>query len=114
MTENEAIEFGRLAGQVQGLEMVLKSVVAFQLSSMVKDEAGFSRMADLARELSQRLQAQVTSISEDAERRGIIAPATIASMRETVARCYDQPAEQMEQIARIVLELSETPSDATH
>lgn len=107
-------DFGKVAGQLQGLEMVLKNVVAMQLSAMVKDEADFSRMADLAERMSKRLQAQVNSIEEEAQKMGITAPATIASKKETVARCYEQPAELMTKVAQIVLELSEPPTKAGH
>lgn len=106
--------FDKLAGQVQGLEMVLKSLVELHLATRVKDEAGFTKAAELAMKISQRLQAQVDLMGKEAERQSLSMPTILTAMRATVARCYDQPAENLTQIAQIVLDLSEPATPATH
>lgn len=108
-------DFYKLAAQVQALEMVIKSMIAVQLSSLVKDEAGFSKVAELASEMAQRLQEHIATIvgqmPASAHQTGF-AELTREQMAATVGRCFEQPREMLDQIAKMVLELSKPASDA--
>lgn len=106
----------KMGAEVAALEMVLKTVITFQLAATVKDEAGFVKAAELGRQLQARLDGYISDMMEKAKALPSYDAATMAvmerAMRETVARCYDQPSAMMSQVADIVLELSESPSDA--
>ncbi|HXQ15624.1 MAG TPA: hypothetical protein VN814_13470 [Caulobacteraceae bacterium] len=101
-----------LGARVAALETVIKTVIGLQLASRVKDPSDLTKVADLARTLSARLQAaadlQLASLDP------AIKPHSTEMyrvMRETVARCFDQPADQMAEMAKIALEMMEPATD---
>jgi N-methylhydantoinase B/oxoprolinase/acetone carboxylase alpha subunit len=115
MTLHEQVNMQReqlllLRGEVIGLELVLKTLMGMYLASQAKDEAGFSRVADLSAETGRWLTASVPAMlvgmaPETTEKIGTVISAT-------VARCFDQSAEWMNEMARVVLEVSPPASDA--
>ena len=107
--------FMKLGAQVQGLELTLKTLVAFQFASRVKGEGDFSKVAEQASGISRRLQAHVASIVSAAPlatHESGVAKIMLEEMTATVSRCFDQPSSMLEQIAQMVLEVAPPASDA--
>jgi hypothetical protein len=106
----------RLSSQVQALELVLKTMITFQLNATVADETGFAKAAELSGQIKERLETYITGRMAAAKALPVhdaeLAAAVERGMRETVARCFDQPQAMMTQIAAIILDLSKPASHA--
>lgn len=105
--------FIKLQAQVQGLEQVLKVLIALHFASKVKEEAGFARAAAEAAAIKkvaighlETVQDQMRAIMPD------VADLMLDEMRATLARCWGEPEGQMRQIAEAILSVSQPPTDA--
>lgn len=115
MTLHEQVNMQReqlllLRAEVIGLELVLKTLMGLYMASQATGEGGFSRVADLGAETGRWLAGAVPGMMAG------MTPDTAEKMRTvvsaTVARCFDQSAEWMNEMARVVLALSAPASDA--
>ena len=107
--------FYRLSAQVQGLELVLKSMIALQFAMSVRDEAGFAKAAEQAQALSASLRAYIDKALSDAPAPLVdsgVAQITLDEMRSVVARCLDGAADQLGEVAGLVLRATEPASPA--
>lgn len=105
----------KVQGQIQGLELVLKTLISLQLAGRVKEDGDFAKMAQFAGDLRDRLCSFTDNIGEEAQRQGFdaeLAEIMVNEMRGTVSRCFSQPQETLEEVSKIALELADAPSDA--
>ncbi len=107
--------FFKLSGQVQGLELAIKTMIAIQFAAQVKDETGFAKAADDAQAISKHLSEHADRMLRASPRGAVesgVAALIVNEMRETATRCFDQSADSLDTIAQLVLRASEPPTDA--
>lgn len=107
--------FYRLSGQVQGLELALKTLVSFHLASQVKDESGFAKAADSAESIARYVRGVVEEKRSKAPQAAIetgVAAIMLNEMEATAARCFEQTAVNLDQVAQMILAVSDPASDA--
>lgn len=105
----------KLAAQVQGLELVLKLLITVQLTSQIKSEEGFAKAATLADALKKQLLSTIDAMEQAAPletRETDTAAIMLATMRETVSRCFEKPGSDLDQLASLLLAASEPPTPA--
>lgn len=105
--------FIKLQAQVQGLEQVLKVLIALHFASKVKDETGFAKAAAEAAAIKKVAVDHLLSVED--QMRAImpdVADITLGEMRATLTRCWGEPEGQMRQLAEAILSVSQPPTDA--
>lgn len=107
--------FIKLQAQVQGLESVLKTLIALHLSSRVKDEAGFAKAAEEAAAVKKVALEHLETLRNHPGVGQIMPDVTdlvLGEMRATIARCWEEPELQMRRVAEAILSVSQPPTDA--
>lgn len=106
----------QLTARTTALEIALKGAIAMLLVTMAKSPDRLAKTAQMAHDVSQRLQDQADQMVFAAVRTvpGSLTPKDQQEIRNTIARCFDQPAEELERVAAAYLEMMESPSGAKH
>lgn len=101
----------KLGAQVQGLELLIKSMIALQFAATVRDEAGFVKAAGQVRDLSKHLQEHLDAVMKNAPDNAV-RHVMEAEIRSTVRRCLEGAEGQLQEVAKVVLALSDPASPA--
>lgn len=113
MTDQEL----KFAGQIGGLEAVLKVLLSMQLASGVNSSADLARVRREADGLRDHLLNHIASMEAGAIRQGIdqqVVEIMLKEMKDTVTRCLDQTGAQLDAVSKLVLSVTDTPSAAAN